>query len=227
MGDVSDAPGPVVAAIDYRLSWGPVVRGVRLGAGDDTALLLHDAGRDIDAWGALPWRLSEELPLQVVAFDLPGHGLSDDPWQPERLDELLRELVLPLPSARIVLAPGATALAALRLAAELALTGLVCLSPDALTPSSALTRSPSVPKRLFAGSAAGDDLATARRLAGAAGGWAVVTSLPVAERGTGLLATAWGEPISEAIVAFLRDCQQRRPSLAMSNAISSQAARPR
>ena len=74
-----------------------------------------------------------------------------------------------------------------------------------------------MPKLFVAGSLAGSDLNDARRLATACGGWAVVTSLPVAERGTGLLASSWGGHLVEQIVAFLRDCQ-RRPLATMPRA---------
>jgi hypothetical protein len=70
-----------------------------------------------------------------------------------------------------------------------------------------------VPKLFVAGSLAANDLNDARRLATACGGWAVVTSLPVAKRGTGLLASSWGAQLVEQLVAFLRDCQ-RRPAQA-------------
>jgi hypothetical protein len=53
-------------------------------------LLLHDPGSDLDAWGSLPWQLARALPLAVVAIDLPGHGLSDAPWEPERLGDVVR-----------------------------------------------------------------------------------------------------------------------------------------
>jgi pimeloyl-ACP methyl ester carboxylesterase len=211
MGDVSGTPAFSPEAVEHRLSWGPVLRGQRLGAGHDAALLVHEPGSDLDAWALLSPRLAGVLPLQIVAFDLPGHGLSDDPWQPDRLDAALREIVQAMPAIRFVVAAGSSALAALRLAADLALAGLVCLSPDPLQPGSSLERSPRVPKHVFAGSAAGNDLQTARRLASSSGGWAAVTSLPVSERGTGLLTTDWAGRVVEEIAAFLRDCQTRRP----------------
>jgi pimeloyl-ACP methyl ester carboxylesterase len=187
------------------------MRGVRLGDATDAALLLHEPDTDLDAWALLSPRIAGALPLQIVAFDLPGHGLSDDPWQPDRLDLVIREIVQAIPTVRYVVAAGASALAALRLANDLRLAALVCLSPDPLEPGSPLERSARVPKHVFAGSAAGNDLQTARRLASSSGGWAAVTSLPVSERGTGLLTTDWAGRVVEEIAAFLRDCQTRRP----------------
>ena len=211
MGDVVEIPMRQVRAIEWPLPWGPVVRGFAWDGGPDTAFLLHDPGSDVDAWGTLPIHIARDLEIETVALDLPGHGLSDDPWEPERLPELLRYLneMTPLSKRRFVISAGATALVALELAAELELSGLICLSPDSPDEVRSVSRSPRVPKLIVAGSIAGHDLDTARRLAANCGGWAVVTSLPVTERGTALLASSWGARLTEEIGAFLRDCQQR------------------
>ncbi len=83
---------PSLDAIELPLPWGPVIRGFRWGEGSDTLFLLHEPGSDIDAWGMLPATLAHVLQVKTVALDLPGHGLSDDPWDPVRLPDLLREL---------------------------------------------------------------------------------------------------------------------------------------
>ena len=166
---------------------------------------------DTDAWGTLPGQIASKLGIETLALDLPGHGLSDDPWEPVRLPDLLRHLTEMTPEARrrFVISAGATALVALELAADLQLSGLICLSPDRPDDARNLSRSPRVPKLLVAGSTAGNDLDTARRLASTCGGWAVVTSLPLTERGTALLASCWDARLTEDIIAFVRDCQQR------------------
>jgi pimeloyl-ACP methyl ester carboxylesterase len=218
MGELSDELRLPRAAVEYPLPWGPVMRGVRTGDGADIALLLHEPGADLDAWGAFPSRLARALPVTVVALDLPGHGLTDDPWEPERLGEVVRVAMsdgLPRESAypsgfRFLIAAGATATSGLQLAAELALTGVVCLSPVAMEADSKPERSPRVAKLIVAGAQAGSDLQTARRFAGQCGGWAVVTSLPVAAHGTALLAWDRAAQLEEAIVAFLRDSARRR-----------------
>ena len=214
MGNVGEGPTPHPEAIERQLSWGPVVRGLRWVGGVDTAFLLHEPGADIDAWGSLSEQLASQLAIEVIAFDLPGHGLSDDPWEPALLPALLRSLlgITPVPRRRFVIAAGAPAFAALGVAAGPGLAGLVCLSPEDSGDGSIPPRSPAVPKLMVAGSLAGNDLDTARRLATSCGGWAIVTSLPVADRGTALLASAWGGRIREEIGAFLRDCQRRPPA---------------
>jgi pimeloyl-ACP methyl ester carboxylesterase len=189
-----------------------VARGFTWGDGVDLVLLLHEPAADLDAWSQLPAFLSGELAVTVASFDLPGHGLSDDPWQPERVPELLDALLDGTSAHRFVVTARSIATAALAHASDLKLSGLVCLSPEA-PEAYPLTRSPRVPKLFFAGAKAGDDLDEARRLATASGGWAVVTALPVPERGTALLAGPWTERVSEEICAFVRDNLRRSLTL--------------
>jgi len=202
--------------MERLLPWGQIVRGFRWGNGPDTALLLHEPGADLDAWTTLPVEIARRLEIETIAVDLPGHGLSDDPWDPARLPDLLRH-VPDLASAdgrRYLIAAGCPATAALGQASAIELAGLVCLSPEIPEDGRNPPRSPRLPKLFIAGSLTGSDLDGVRRLATACGGWSVVTSLPVTEQGTGLLASSWGGHLTEQIVAFLRDCRRRPFSLA-------------
>ncbi len=220
MGNVRDRATLSPQAIEWSLPWGQIIRGFRWGKGPDTVLLLHEPGADIDAWTTLPVEIARQLEIETVAVDLPGHGLSDDPWDPARLTDLLRHVPEFAPAAgrRFVVAGGSPAMAALQQASAIGLAGLVCLSPEVPEDGRNLPRSPRLPKLFVAGSLAGSDLNDARQLATACGGWSVVTSLPVAERGTGLLASSWGAQLVEQIVAFLGDCQ-RRPAQAKNFAL--------
>jgi pimeloyl-ACP methyl ester carboxylesterase len=204
-------PGPPYATFETRLTWGPVLRGVRWGAGPHRVILLHEPGTDLDAWDTLPRDLAGALPVEVLVYDLPGHGLSDDPWHPERLPDAIREVCsfnLPVPGT-VLVAAGDTATASLRVAAAIPLAGVICLSP---TPEAEpLLRSQAIPKHCFAGSQAESDLATARRLAAQAGGWSVVTAVPVAARGTELLRSDWGQRVADATTVFIRDCLHLTP----------------
>ncbi len=213
MGNVGAQALPGPQAIEWNLPWGPLLRGFRWGDGPDVALLLHDPGEDLDAWGALPVEIARQLEIETVAVDLPGHGLSDDPWEPERLPDLLHKLpeIAPAAGLRFLIAAGDSASAALELAPSIELSCLICLSPQVPGDGWRPPRSPRVPKLCVAGSLAGSDLDDARRLAAASGGWAVVTSYPVTERGTQLLTSPWGGHLVEEIMAFLRDCQRRPP----------------
>lgn len=210
MGNVDDRATPSPDAIERILPWGAVLRGFRWGDGPDVAILLHDPGADIDAWAILPVEIARQLEIETVAVDLPGHGLSDDPWDPARLPELLRNVpgIAPAVGRRFLIAAGDSATAALDPAPSLELSGLVGFSPRSPDFGKHPARSPRVPKLFIAGSLAGSDLDDARRLGATCGGWAIVTSYPVAERGTGLLASSWGGRLIEEIVAFLRDCQR-------------------
>jgi pimeloyl-ACP methyl ester carboxylesterase len=221
MGNLSDRATFRPQAIEWCLPWGPIIRGFRWGEGPDTVLLLHEPGADLDAWMTLPVQIARQLEIETVAVDLPGHGLSDDPWDPARLPDLLRQLPDLAQSAgrRYLVAAGSPAITALEQASSIELAGLVCLSPEVPEDGRNLPRSPRLPKLFVAGSLAGSDLEDARRLGPACGGWSVVTSLPVAERGTGLLTSSWGVHLVEQIVAFLRDCQ-RRPAQATNSALA-------
>ena len=210
MGDLSDPATSSPRAIEQRLPWGPVLRGLRWGDGPGVALLLHEPGTDLDTWATLPAEITGQLGIETVAVDLPGHGLSDDPWEPERLPDLVRNLqdIAPAPGLRFLIAAGDSAIAALEQAAALELSGVVCLSPLWPVHGWRVRRSPRVPKLFVAGSLTGTDLDDARRLATACGGWAVATSYPVTERGTAILSSGWRRRLVEEILAFLRDCQR-------------------
>ena len=210
MGNVSDPETFSPRAIELNLPWGPVLRGLRWGDAPDVALLLHDPGTDLDAWGSLPAEIAGQLGIETLAVDLPGHGLSDDSWEPERLPDLLSNLheVAPAARLRFLIAAGDSTIPALEQADTLALSGLVCLSPPTPARGWRPPRSPRVPKLFLAGSQGGSDLDDARRLATVCGGWVVVTSYPVAERGTALFASAWSRRLVEEILGFLRDCQR-------------------
>ncbi len=228
MGNVSDRATLSPQAIEWSLPWGQIIRGFRWGKGPDSVLLLHEPGADLDTWMTLPIEIARQRGMETVTVDLPGHGLSDDPWDPARLPGLLRHLpdLEPAAGRRFLVVAGSPAIAALQQAPVTGLAGLVCLSPASPEDGQNPPRSPRLPKLFVAGSLAGNDLNEARRLATACGGWAVVTALPVAERGTGLLASSWGAQLVEQITSFLRDCQRspaqgRHPAASMRPRISS------
>ena len=211
MGDLGDRATLSPHAIEWNLPWGPALRGLHWGSGSDLALLLHEPGADLDAWLTLPVDIARRLEIATITVDLPGHGLSDDPWDPARLPDLLRALpeITPTPGRRFLIAAGVSANTALEQSPVIELSGLICLSPQRSDHEQNPPRSPRVPKLFVAGSLAGSDLGSARRLATASGGWTVVTALPVAERGSALLVSSWGGQLIEQIITFLRDCQHR------------------
>jgi hypothetical protein len=57
---------------------GTTLRGIRIEGGSAARLLmLHDLGRDLDEFGRLPEALAD-IGCDVLAVDLPGHGISDE-----------------------------------------------------------------------------------------------------------------------------------------------------
>lgn len=196
--------------VELELPWGQTLRGVRWQGAGAPLLLLHEPGADLDAWSALPALLATTLGCDVFAYDLPGHGLSDDPWEPERLPMLVTHASQHVAAGHrlSIVAAGQGATTALRLAPALPLLGLICLSPD--EPGTPPPRSPTVPKLFFASALAGDDLARARRLASDCGGWSLVTSIPSQARGTALLDDEWRGRMTEQMLGFLRDCLHGR-----------------
>jgi len=207
MGRLIIEPDSGATAIEYGLPWSTIVRGQRWGVAPDRVLLVHAPGTDIDAWGALPARLAQTLLIGVTGFDLPGHGLSDDPWEPSRVGDVIRALVgrVELPYRQVLITAGLTASAALDVAADFRHVALVCLSPETSPAATAPPHSPETPKLFFASSLVNAELDNARRLASRSGGWSNVTSVPVEESRTTLLASHWGEQIEEGIVSFTRD----------------------
>lgn len=66
-------------AYELELDGGIVVRGIRIHGGSAARLVfLHDVGQDLDEFGRLPEALAA-CGCDVLAVDLPGHGVSDDP----------------------------------------------------------------------------------------------------------------------------------------------------
>src|SRR5215218_1886422 len=115
MGNVSHWAALSPRAIEWTLPSRTVLRGFRWGKRPDTAVLLHEPGADLDAWASLPVEIARQLEIETVAVDLPGHGLSDDPWDPAPLPDLLRHLpdLVPAPRCRFLIVAGSPAMAAL------------------------------------------------------------------------------------------------------------------
>ena len=203
---------PEVVPLEVATSAGPVVRGQRWGSGADVAILIHAPGEDIDSWADLPLHLAGEG-LAVVAFDLPGHGLSDDPWEPAFLADSIQAVmdrVRDDGATRIFLvSTEASVRGALRAAVAGGVAALVVLSPpdaeDAQT--AADLRVGKLPKLLLVGAGQGSALAAARQLYSRCAGWTVLSTLPTSEQGTRLLVGPWGGQAREQIAAFLRDCR--------------------
>jgi pimeloyl-ACP methyl ester carboxylesterase len=201
---------PEVVPLEIATSAGPIVRGQRWGSGADVAILIHAPGEDIDSWANLPLHLAGDG-LAVVAFDLPGHGLSDAPWEPAFLVGSIQAVVDHVRSegaARIFLVSAEGSVpGALRVAVAGGTAALVALSPpDAeVEQTMADLGVAKLPKLLLVGAGQDEALVAARRIFGRCAGWTVLSTLPTREQGTRLLVGSWGGQAREQIAAFLRD----------------------
>lgn len=198
-------------AIEIPVGETRVLRGLRLGEfSEHWALLVHEEGRDLDAWRGLVPSLTE-LTLCVLAVDLAGHGASDDPWEPQRLPAdvlaVLRYVRSQGGRSIAVVAAGAGATAALAAAGELEVQAIVALSPraalDGLDPEA--IRKTTAPKLIIAGSEDPGAAAEAGDVFRRSIGWGLLQSLPTEIQGTALLESDWAGQVVENALAFLRD----------------------
>lgn len=173
-------------------------------------MLVHDEGRDCDSWRDFVVPLAG-LELRVLAFDLRGHGASDDPWEPGRApsDVLAALGFAESEGARslVLVGAGAGATAALVAAGQLDVSAIVLLSPRAglegIDPDA--VRESNAPKLIVVGGHGAGASEAAAELYRRTIGWGLLESPPVEEQGTDLIACAWGEHVLEHMVAFLRD----------------------
>lgn len=192
------APQPIAFPIRDELQ----VRGIVWPGGPDTVLLLHDVGQDLDVWGSLPATLASRN-YRVLAIDLPGHGLSDEPWEPDRAPGILATVIAASRSDAggkvFVISIGLMTAAA----GTQAIDALIAISPR--TPESQSRELATAPCLIFAGGADPEAKTAADRFFRGRRGWTVVSSFGVAENGPALLTSAWAGQLSEQILAFLRD----------------------
>lgn len=175
------------------------LRGLQSGEGERWAVLVHGEGRDLDGWRPLADWLADHG-LSVLAFDLPGHGASDDPWEPA--------LALPAVIAAIdfarsersqpvhLVGEGVGAIAALAAAAapRRQVASIVAISPQADEGVAALieVREARAPKLILVGSLSPGALEGAEAVFRAAIGLCEIVKFPVAVQGTELLDGEWG-----------------------------------
>ena len=198
-----------VRPVEVTAEDGVVLRG-QLWPGDAYwVILLHDVGddQDLDVWRPLAPSLAGHG-FTVLALDLRGHGASDGAWD---AGTAVADAAAVLSAAGAggalgltVVAAGASAQTALRVAATARVEGLVLLSVPAVDPATAAElRAPGAAKLFVVG--AGDELLdrTTSRLRNASIGWALAVSLPTAEQGTVLLAGPWARQIRDHVLGFL------------------------
>jgi pimeloyl-ACP methyl ester carboxylesterase len=196
--------------VSFSTAGGLVLRGHRWGSEQGCAVLVHDEGEDLDGWRPLVGELIG-LRLSVLAFDLRGHGASDDPWEPGRA---LSDVLAALRFARAegarrlyLLGAGAGATAALAAGGRRKVEALVLYSPRAELEGVSVEafRAAAAPKLIIVGGLDTAAAAAASEVLRRTIGWAVLESPPVEAQGTRLLTSNWAEQVVEHTVAFLRD----------------------
>jgi pimeloyl-ACP methyl ester carboxylesterase len=197
-------------AVEFEGPGAIVMRGQRFGVGDRWALLAHGVGKDLDVWRRLaPWLAGRSL--AVLAFDLPGHGASDDPWDPRLAPAAVAAAVAFAreQGARQVhlVGEGVAAIAALAVAAadSSGITSVTALSPqpDDRVADNEHIREARIPKLILVGSSSRPSAEFAELVYRRAIGPCEMARFPVAAQGSDLLYGEWGEQALEKVLAHL------------------------
>lgn len=186
---------------------GPVIRGQCWRGGPNWAVLVHDVGDDLDAWGGLPATLVREG-YTVVTIDLPGHGLSDDPWDLALGRQAIVSVIQYARSdgaRRTFLVVAGSSAGCLDSGVGDRIDALVGLSPGMEPNQPDVFDRAEFPRLFLVGSGDPGALEKARDLFRRGKGWAVMSSFPVKEQGIGILRSTWKNQAREQIVLFLRD----------------------
>ena len=174
------------------------------------AVLVHDVGRDLDDWRGLAAGLTGQG-FSVLVFDLPGHGASDDPWEPELAEAAVVAAIdfVRSRAARQVHVVGAgagaiAALAAVGDASEVVSAALLTPRLDDQVAALERVREAALPKLILVGSLDTDAVRDAEAVFRVATGRCEMAHLPVMAQGTDLLAGEWGQQAGEKVLASLR-----------------------
>lgn len=199
-----------LTSVEFAGPGGIVLRGERAGEADRWAVMVHDEGRDLDGWRPLTSWLAERE-FSVLAFDLPGHGTSDDPWQPALATPAVAAAVEFARSAGArnvhVVGEGVGAIAALAAAADPSrrVASVAAFSPR---PSESVSdfetvREARVPKLILVGSLGRAALEDAEVVFRGAIGPCEFAKFPVEAQGTDLLNGEWGLHARETVVGHM------------------------
>jgi pimeloyl-ACP methyl ester carboxylesterase len=197
-------------AVEFEGPGAIVMRGQRFGVGDRWALLAHGVGKDLDVWRRIAPSLAGRG-LSVLTFDLPGHGASDDPWEPRLAPAAITAAVTfaRAQGARQVhlVGEGVAAVAALAVAAADSsdVTSVTVLSPqpDDRVADNDRIREARIPKLVLVGSSSRSAAEFAELVYRRAIGPCEMARFPVAAQGSDLLYGEWGEQALEKVLAHL------------------------
>lgn len=181
---------------------GAVVRGQVSPCGPNWVVLVHEPGGDLDTWADLPAAIAADG-YSVLAVDLPGHGLSDDPWVPGRIVELIHALAVYAASAGAgkVFVAGAGEIATAAMFVQ-NVNAVIALSP---APFAIPHPERTPPVLILTGGGHPAAAESANAFFRQTRGWAVISSFGTADQGIALLHGAWADHALEQALAFLRD----------------------
>ena len=197
-------------AVEFEGPGASVIRGQRFGVGDRWALLAHGVGKDLDVWRRIAPSLAGRG-LSVLTFDLPGHGASDDPWDPRLAPAAVAAAVTfaRTQGARQVhiVGEGVAAIAALAVAAadSSEVTSVTALSPqpDDLVAGNDQIREARIPKLILVGSSSRSAAEFAELVYRRAIGPCEMARFPVGAQGSDLLYGVWGEQALDKVLAHM------------------------
>jgi pimeloyl-ACP methyl ester carboxylesterase len=196
-------------AVEIQAADGFVLRGQVWRAGPSWTILVHEPGEDLDAWKPLPAVLAARG-FTVLAYDLRGHGGSDGVAAHDLDGDDLGSVVAfarDLGAGDVYVgAAGASTGPALAAAGASGCVAFVALGPlgEGLERTPALSKLAIVASRDLAQEEASAQLALAP-------GRCVVVRLPLAERGTALLRSAWASNIQGYVAGYVREQGPSRP----------------
>lgn len=197
-------------SVEFPASREVVLRGQIWGDGAQWAVLVHDEGRDLDAWKAVVgWLLGAGL--CVIAFDLRGHGASDgEPDAASAPQDVLAALRFAESQGarwKALIGAGLGATAAMVAAGERDVAAIVALSPRARIDGidDEAIRTSRAPKLFVAGSLDRTARAEAEDAHLRTIGWTVLATPPTAVQGSDLLTCDWAPTIVDNALAFLND----------------------
>lgn len=188
---------------------GTTLRGIRWDGSDRWVLLVHDLGEDLNAWLPLEAVLAESG-CSRLAFDLRGHGASDDAVNSNRIDldvEAAARFAEETGAKRIcVISAGRSAVVALGLQRARPFEALALLSPGLLEGYDLSSLRGEGTRKLFIVGSADEALAKASsRLHSASIGWCYAVNFPSACQGCSLLEGAHAIHIKEHLASFVRE----------------------
>lgn len=203
--------------IEFRLDNGETIAGIEEAdhASHFTLLFLHEPDSDLDAMLPLLGRVGLD-DVRKLAIDLPGHGLSSGSFAPE---EAVTALAAVLADMRgrgwgpcLIVAAGATAPLAWRLATAVDVIGLCLISPR--SGAAIGTTAPRCPILAFVSSTDDDAAADWQAMRASVQSWCMAASMALGHRDLVERDGAATSQVAAHLQGFARDMFMTSPLIA-------------